>query len=198
MTCEEFEDRLGAYIDGELDAAARQGMEEHLRECPACRSSYARQRALSAALRKQLPTFEAPDLLRARVEGVLRGAHSEQVTTPTRRWRWAAIAASALFVVTAGYAVLATRDAVSPQDGAQERAQLVEEVEGHGHGERGPDEVAGRQERADDHANNDGVRTPVALTDGVRRCTSAHSRARRGRRIGPLLQPCEVPELGLI
>jgi anti-sigma factor RsiW len=116
VTCQNFEDQLGAYIDRELDAAARQDMEEHLRECPACRSSYARQRALSATLREQLPTFEAPDLLRARVEGALRGAHSERATTPTRRWRWAAIAASALLVATASYSVLATRDAVSPQD----------------------------------------------------------------------------------
>ena len=120
MTCDDFQQRLGAYLDQELDATARQEMGQHLRECPACRSAHARQHALSAALQKQLPTFRAPDLLRARIQGAIRGAirasHSEQATTPTRRWRLAAIAASALFVVTAGYALLATRDAVSPQD----------------------------------------------------------------------------------
>jgi anti-sigma factor RsiW len=113
VTCEDFEDRLSAYMDRELEAPDRQAMEQHLRECAACRTLHARQRALSTALREELPTYEAPDLLRARVQDSLRAARSERATTATRRWRTAAIAASLLFIASAGYSVVATTRAIS-------------------------------------------------------------------------------------
>lgn len=116
MNCDDSGIRLGAYIDQELDAAARVDVEGHLQTCPACRVRHDRQRALSAALREQLPTFEAPDLLRARVEGAVKGASAERASMPVRRWRWAAVAASVLFVITAGYAALGPRRTASPQN----------------------------------------------------------------------------------
>ena len=128
MTCDELESRLGAYVDEELDPAAREEVERHLHTCLACQSLLVRERALSTAIRAQVPTYTAPDLLRARVEGALRAARttSDPVpaaapvgaplippvvargVVPLRRWRSAALAASALFVVTAGYGVVMT------------------------------------------------------------------------------------------
>jgi len=115
MTCDDFGTRLGAYVDQELDAAARADMEQHLRTCPVCQLHHERQRALSRALRDHLPTIEASDLLRARITGAIQGAYAERRRTPARRWRWVAVAASALFVVTASYATLASRRALSPR-----------------------------------------------------------------------------------
>jgi anti-sigma factor RsiW len=125
LTCEVCERQLGAYLDEELDVPAREAVEQHLRGCAACRARYDRQRALSAALRQELPTYVAPDLLRARIDGALRAAAVREAPTmpPTaappvgaataaaRRWRWAALAASALFVVSTTYGVVATRGA---------------------------------------------------------------------------------------
>lgn len=131
MTCRELENRLSAYLDQELEATDRQDVERHLRECQACETLHARQRALGAALRAQLPTFTAPDLLRARIENAIRenairDAHAAPDTThalrATRRWRWAAIAASALFVLSAGYGTFATLRETPP------RSDVTQEV----------------------------------------------------------------------
>jgi anti-sigma factor RsiW len=126
LTCDECEELLGAYLDEELDAPARGAVERHLRGCAACRSRDDRQRALGDALRQQLPTYAAPDLLRARITSAVRdaAAHAAPVTPAAqspattaslakaaRRWRLAAIAASALFVVSTTYGVVATRGA---------------------------------------------------------------------------------------
>ncbi|HEX6534816.1 MAG TPA: anti-sigma factor [Gemmatimonadaceae bacterium] len=119
MMCDDFADRLGAYLDQELDAAARDDMERHLRTCPACQLRRERQRLLGAAIREQLPSHRAPDLLRARVVGAIQGAHTERSATPARvaRWRWTAIAASLLFAITAGYAALGPGRAVPAAGG---------------------------------------------------------------------------------
>lgn len=126
MTCADLEQRLGAYLDQELDTADRLAVERHLRECQRCESLHAQQRALGTALREQLPTFSAPDLLRARIVGALRAAHAPpeaaRAAAALRRWRWTAIAASALFLLSVGYGVLATRRQVPA------RSELAEEV----------------------------------------------------------------------
>jgi len=125
VICRELEHRLSAYLDQELDATDRQDVEHHLHECQTCETLHARQRALGEALRAQLPTFTAPDLLRARIENAIRDAHAEpeiaHALRAARRWRWAAIAASALFVLSAGYGTVATlREAPSRSDITQE------------------------------------------------------------------------------
>lgn len=115
MTCDDFASRLDAYIDEELGSSAREDMERHVRGCPACQLRLERRRALRSVLREQLPTFEAPDLLRARITGAIEGAHAERARAPVRPWRWAAIAASLLFLITAGYAALWPDRAGSPR-----------------------------------------------------------------------------------
>src|SRR5690348_17278616 len=109
MTCTDFAARLGALIDRELDAADRDDMEQHLETCADCQRRRERLQALSTTLRGQLPMYTAPDLLRARIDGAVRAVHAERSGTHVRRWRWTAIAASVLFVLTAGYAALGTR-----------------------------------------------------------------------------------------
>jgi mycothiol system anti-sigma-R factor len=125
LPCAEWEERLGAYLDDELDASSRASVERHLEACAGCRARYERQRALRDALHT-LPVHAAPDLLRARILGAVRTSADREspVATPSapamdatataaalRRWRWAALAASALFVVSTTYGVIATRNA---------------------------------------------------------------------------------------
>ena len=40
MNCETAQGRFSEYYDGELAAAERGQVDEHLRECPACRGEY--------------------------------------------------------------------------------------------------------------------------------------------------------------
>ena len=110
MTHPAFEAQLDAYLDGELAAPDRAELEQHLRACPDCSRLERRRRALSAAVREQLPRFPAPDTLRARVRA---GVRAEAGQTARRRipyWSGLAVAAS-LAVVAVGSWRLALRGA---------------------------------------------------------------------------------------
>lgn len=115
MTCLDCTARLDAYLDQELDVVQRDDLERHLETCLECQLRHERYRALSSALRDQLPTYTAPDLLRARIDGAMRAVRTERTGTQVRRWRWIAIAASVLFVLAAGYAALGIQRPASPQ-----------------------------------------------------------------------------------
>jgi len=69
MTCEP--ERLTAYVDGALDAAASAEMEAHLAGCAECRAQAEEERALRARLRALAPV-EPPAELEARVRRSLR------------------------------------------------------------------------------------------------------------------------------
>lgn len=104
-------ERLGAYLDGELDAGARAAVDTHLVECAECAAHVADLSAVDDAAREvplAAPAGYFEDFaprVRARLE------------TRTRRWHppvwgWAAAAALLLAVVTP----LALRDAGAPRD----------------------------------------------------------------------------------
>lgn len=128
LTCAECQERLAPYVDDELDAVDRQPVKAHLAGCATCRARYDRQRALGDVLRQKLPTYQAPDLLRARIGNALRAdvghdspaaaepresstTDAREAVTSARRWRLLAIAASALFLVSTTYDVFAIRGA---------------------------------------------------------------------------------------
>src|SRR5205823_1520478 len=102
--------QLDAYLDGELAAPDAAELEQHLRACPECSRLERRRRALSTALRDELPRFPAPDTLRA---GVRAGARAEAGRRARRRApSWGALAvAAALALVAFGSRQLALRGA---------------------------------------------------------------------------------------
>jgi anti-sigma factor RsiW len=75
-------DLIHAYLDGELKTA----MEEHLATCQTCSEILAALVELKADIRSQVPYYTAP----------------KRLEQPVRidRWRWAAIAATALLAVS--------------------------------------------------------------------------------------------------
>ena len=102
--------QLDAYLDGELAGPDAAELEQHLRACPECSRLERRRRALSTALRDELPRFPAPDTLRA---GVRAGARAEAGRRARRRapsWGTLAVAAS-LALVAFGSRQLALRGA---------------------------------------------------------------------------------------
>jgi hypothetical protein len=95
------EDRLSAYLDGELPAPERVAVEEHLAACVDCERRLEQLAALDAAARA-LPVvapagyFEAlPERVRARLQA-RRGGSAWRLPV----WSWAAAAALLLVVVT--------------------------------------------------------------------------------------------------
>jgi len=76
------EAQLDAYLDGELAAVEARELEAHLPQCPECAQFRDGRLALRAALQADVPTFQAPDVLRQRVRAALRAAASPR---PPRR-----------------------------------------------------------------------------------------------------------------
>lgn len=100
MTCAELETRLHAYLDAELPEAAAREVAAHIAHCPHCGPWYEEQRTLRSALRERLPTFRAPDTLRAGIRHGLRAAAGAGLPRRAPPWRW--IAAAAVLVAAVG------------------------------------------------------------------------------------------------
>ncbi len=101
MRCQDFENFLQPYADGELDESESLDLETHLLTCCACRERVVEQRALRLALRRAaeahnpVPTPE----LRARI---LQGIEQVQAEQIPPLWRRPAFAAAAMVILLAG------------------------------------------------------------------------------------------------
>ncbi|MDB5486334.1 MAG: transcriptional regulator [Reyranella sp.] len=106
MDCPTCEASVDAYVDGELSARESAAFEQALTACPECRRRLQTARTISGLLR-DLPVERASDLLRARIERELRVSVGD--TAPSAppwarlRMRWAAMAASLIVAVSAGW-----------------------------------------------------------------------------------------------
>lgn len=72
MDCREFEAKLWAFLDGELDAAACAQLRAHLEDCPGCLDHYRFEDALRLFVRRCCQET-VPDALRARLDRLLAG-----------------------------------------------------------------------------------------------------------------------------
>lgn len=106
MNCAEFENRIDAFVDGELDETARLDVERHLEGCDACRAAVEELRGLLREAGALPRAIEPPrDLFSA-----VRSAASRRVApgsapgagSPGRAWLgWAGLAASLLILLAA-------------------------------------------------------------------------------------------------
>ena len=102
MDCQQAQDQLSAYHDGERPAASAEAIAAHLVECPACRDRLDRIARLDAALMASASTtavgFDPRRLRQAVARRIDRRAPSRAWW---RRWRaWASIAAAAMLVAS--------------------------------------------------------------------------------------------------
>jgi anti-sigma factor RsiW len=107
MKCDESRLAIGQYVDGELDANRRKELEEHLAGCEACSEVFREAKQLQQDVRLNAPYYRAPSGLEDAVrEGLRRKAAGPgQVVSISPRWRWAAIAASVLLMLSLGWNV---------------------------------------------------------------------------------------------
>ena len=66
MTCQEVNQLIDAYMDGELTGDAAATITDHLGTCAACQRQLDQRQALGRLIRT-LPYYEAPDRLRTSV-----------------------------------------------------------------------------------------------------------------------------------
>jgi anti-sigma factor (TIGR02949 family) len=95
------ESELDAYLDGELTGEDARALEAHLAQCPECKQFRDERLALRAAIASQIPTFQAPDLLRKRVQSAVAATARPRARRAfgLRGWSGAlAVAASLAFV----------------------------------------------------------------------------------------------------
>lgn len=118
MTCEETRISLGVYLVGAIDPAERAEVDQHLRDCAACRAELSDLAMLPEMLEKVglddlgvAPSPIAGDELFARIAARVEadGANPEgstadfaEVVEPPRWRRWRVIAAAAAVVIVVG------------------------------------------------------------------------------------------------
>jgi hypothetical protein len=65
MSCDETRQSLSSYLDDRLTVSAREGCDEHLRQCPVCRAQLADLRSLARNLNRLERPVPPPDLATA-------------------------------------------------------------------------------------------------------------------------------------
>lgn len=68
MTCEQVQELINAYIDGELDLVNHLAIEGHLGECEVCQAEFRGHLDLVALVQGSAQYFAAPDILKKRIE----------------------------------------------------------------------------------------------------------------------------------
>ena len=121
MSCTWTQERIEAYIDGELTPAEQGRLEAHVATCAACAAELEDARRLVGALRA-LPAFTCPDVASQALQTRIRQARR----TAAKRW-YAPLAAAAVLVLIAGYHLFDPEPvppAFSPKEVAQARRQV--------------------------------------------------------------------------
>ncbi|HET6977028.1 MAG TPA: zf-HC2 domain-containing protein, partial [Pyrinomonadaceae bacterium] len=68
MTCEQVQELMHAYIDGELDLVRNMEIESHFGECEICRSEHQDYSNVRSLVQGEAQYFAAPKTLQKRIE----------------------------------------------------------------------------------------------------------------------------------
>ena len=101
MSCQDTQNLLHGYVDGELDLLNNLRIERHLQDCPACARAYQNQKSLRSALGDGSLYFNAPAKLRERVRRDVRAGREEPRPT-VLSLRWLAAGLSFALVASIG------------------------------------------------------------------------------------------------
>ncbi len=119
MDCNETQNRLHGYIDGELDPDRCLEIETHLAACAACARSAENIRTLRKALHSDALYYQAPADLQRRVLASVRKAERADSSPRSALWRqlrFAAVPACLLLIAFIGWRLMRVRSLASPED----------------------------------------------------------------------------------
>ena len=87
MTCEQVQELIHAYIDGELDLVNNLEIEGHLGECEVCQAEHQQHSKMRASVQGCMQYFSAPEILKTRIEAQT-GAAERTVGAALRGRPW--------------------------------------------------------------------------------------------------------------
>jgi mycothiol system anti-sigma-R factor len=105
VPCDQSQNQLHGYLDGELDAVSAANFEKHLETCPECKQSLAEEEALHQSIQKANLYEQAPETLRMSLLGNPQKSPAVRPFPAARvsRWRWLAVAAGLFLVAFLGW-----------------------------------------------------------------------------------------------
>ena len=103
MNHEEIQERIGAYVDHELDQADAREIEQHFRDCATCREQEARIRQLHQAVGTSGSAYRAPAQLKRSVSAAL--LHEDKATRESSRPWLLTLAGAMCALLVAGLVV---------------------------------------------------------------------------------------------
>jgi len=106
VPCDQTQNQLHGYLDGELDAISAANFEKHLETCPDCKQSLAAEEALHQSIQKANLYERAPESLRKKLLGEPQRQSAAVRSFPAPRvfgWRWLAAAAALLLAALFGW-----------------------------------------------------------------------------------------------
>lgn len=106
MSCQEVQDLLHGYMDGELDLVHTLDIERHLRDCSACSRVHTQQEALRSAIRDSALYFTPPRPLEQRIRATVRGVGNADTWVWRWSWRWLGLVAAVACMAIALWGVM--------------------------------------------------------------------------------------------
>jgi len=106
VPCEQTQDQLHGYLDGELDPISAANFEKHLDTCPDCKQTLAAEQALHQSIQKANLYERAPESLRKKLLGEPQRQSAAVRSFPAPRvfgWKWLAAAAALLLAVVVSW-----------------------------------------------------------------------------------------------
>ena len=115
MNCDDVQNRVHAYVDGELNPVESAQIEKHLDQCPDCMPLYKQAQALRAAVHTRVTYFTAPEGLDSRVRSALRVNAAGSAPMRTAVWKRLGLGAALAFAVVATWSLTLLLSAPSAQ-----------------------------------------------------------------------------------
>jgi Predicted transmembrane transcriptional regulator (anti-sigma factor) len=98
MTCQQTQELLHGYIDGELDLVNNLNLERHFEQCENCTVEYNNQLALRTLFKEHAQYFDAPEILKKRIQKTVAIANEIEPRRKGLTQNWWRIAAAALIL----------------------------------------------------------------------------------------------------
>ncbi len=104
MKCEQVQQLIPDWLEGEAEAFQAEAIEKHMDKCAACRDELSFWQAVGTSLREESESIKAPPDFAAGVMAQIPVQRNTGVKNPAARWKRSVAAAAAFLLVTAGSA----------------------------------------------------------------------------------------------